>query len=183
MINPITEEEFSRIKELRKTKSTAEVAEMINRSGVSVQRVNQAFDWNDYIARKKAWAEEARNRGKSPVSSPDPRIAGLKTLQANILSKFMTPEEYEALIKRYNENRRGLGVELRERTLKIPVLGSEKLALLKYLNSANSIVVREILKNPDPNLINQVGKIAVKFLYQNKELLNLDELLGGGENS
>ena len=180
MINPITEQEFLKIKELCKSNTAVRVATILNRSGASILRANHAFDWADYVARKKVYAEKIRTGGNLNLKT-DAKIKGIRTFQARVLATFMSPADYEALLKRYNENKRGMGVELRERNLKLPLTKNEKLALLKYLNLSPGQPIRELLGTKG-YFATDVNKIAAKFLYQNKELFKLDKLLDGGEN-
>ena len=180
MVNPITEQEFAKIKELCKTKSTEQVAKTMNRSGVSITRANRASDWKDYVERKKVFADKIRT-GYHSNPKTNAKIKGIQTLQSRVLAQFMSPEDYEALMKKYNENKRGMGVELREKNLKLPLTGSEKLALLKYINLSPAQPIRELL-DIKGNFMPEINKIALKLLYQNKELFKLSELLDGGEN-
>lgn len=118
----------------------------------------------------------------------DDKIKKVKLLQAKVLERFMKPEELEALLKRYNENRGQTGIESRRRFLQKPILPHEMKALAKYLDTAllgeGGITAKELatmLGISKYSATPSIALIALRLLYQNKEKLNLEELTKGGE--
>ena len=112
------------------------------------------------------------------------KIKNVRQLQSKILTRFMTPEEYDQLIVKYMESRKGGGgFAVRERKFRIPLTPSEKKALYLYLTLQSIWDVKKILGVTKPDWIGriQVGDLAMRFLSQNLDSLSLKELLDGGE--
>jgi hypothetical protein len=107
-----------------------------------------------------------------------------KTLQANILQRALGNEEFEALIEKYRNSSVRYSSNRIDRFNK-PITTRDKAVLNDYLFN-NEIPLSGIEKK------HKLGRgclyfhaciVASKILFQNRALLNLEELLKGGENT
>lgn len=95
-----------------------------------------------------------------------------KTLQTEILSRFLSDEEYALLRGRYNQARKGWGGSKREDSLSVPVTQEEKALLKTYLEDTD-ISMRELAEsvNLQPSQVRgQAVKTAFALLFQNHEV-------------
>ena len=133
---------------------------------------------------KQTTAEEFKERGRKSAEmknmKDNDKIKKIKMMQAAVLERMMTPEEYEGLVNRYMENRGNSGMHQREKFLKKPLSPSEKDTLAQYFEFAPARKLAETLGARVSRDI--IARIALRWIFQNKESLHLEELLKEGEN-
>jgi len=91
-----------------------------------------------------------------------------KTLQANVFERFLSPSEYESLLKKYDENKQSMGNKSRFESLEKEV-SSDEVALLKTYFDKSVKSMREIADQKGitvSTLGGRVKAIAMRYLYQ-----------------
>jgi hypothetical protein len=108
------------------------------------------------------------------------KIEKRKTLQFNILKRFMSEEEIKDLLSGYKANMKHGYYKNRGEILSSPIDPIEKKILRKYLFETDK-AIREIAKEMEIKsewgYISKAGRAAMKVLYQNRDKLNLEKLL------
>ena len=117
--------------------------------------------------------------GENKMIKNDDRIKKVRSMQAAVLERMMTPEEYEKLVNRYLDNRGQTGGYQREKFLKKPLSPSENNTLSQYFKLAP---VRKLTETLGARVSRDIiARIALRWIFQNKEIL--DEALKGGESN
>lgn len=101
----------------------------------------------------------------------DNRELANKTLQVSIVKRFMTDEEWAEFQKEYWSNRHAQQFRDRGKSLGIEVSEDEKEMLRTYVEdtSLSHTELKEMF--PGKNVAYTSGRIALRILYQNQELL------------
>lgn len=102
-----------------------------------------------------------------------------KTLQKDVVARFMTPEQFKEFMETYQSNRLTFRNASRAEALSIKLTEEEKNTLKVYFRdteTAMSVLERE-LGYTQGMLYQKAARAAVKILFQNKEKIGLDKLL------
>jgi len=115
------------------------------------------------------------------------KIRKARTLQLKIVERFMSPEELETFKKNYEEHSGMWGARSRFVSLTKPLKKMEKKCLRVYFFADENIKVRDLAKSLgiSHNSLGHRSRVgAIKILYQNRDKIDLKEILGieeGGE--
>lgn len=98
-----------------------------------------------------------------------------KTIQLDIIKRFMTEEQFNEFISQYKDNRMSFRTADRAESLSVPLTDDEKKALKVYLRDVESpvSVLERDLGLPQGHLYQRAARAAVKYLYQNSDKVNL----------
>lgn len=104
-------------------------------------------------------------------------------MQAGVVKKFLPKKEYVAFMEKYSEYRGGWGIDGR---LSKPITKVQKDSLRFYIfgdhNKVAEIAAKEMGIHVKPSSLANCSKVAaLKLLYQNKDKIDIEELLKGGE--
>ena len=94
-----------------------------------------------------------------------------KTLQVDVVKRFMSDEEWREFQKEYWKNRYTQHGWNRTQTLSMEITEEEKEALKAYLLETDTSTAELKKRFPKKNPSYTAGRCALKFLYQNQELL------------
>lgn len=111
---------------------------------------------------------------------PDPKkIEKVKTLQAEILQRALSPEKFEKLMEAYRANRKGWASRARFSRLHQPLTPKEREIIMSYMNETEDISIMKKYPEIKGNY-NAIGRIALKLVFQNLDRFK-DLLEKGGE--
>lgn len=115
---------------------------------------------------------------KMQIKSLAQEIAGSpKTMQADIIRRFLTDSEYKQFMKVYSENRKSIGGYRGDRSISLSQALTQKEtdALIAYVNTFDKPLSEiEAELGIDKNKFHSiVYRAAVKMVYQNKEALGI----------
>jgi hypothetical protein len=104
-------------------------------------------------------------------------LKDIKALQSKILKQVLTPGEYKKLIKDY---RVISGKHFSRGSFESPLLIVEKKILRLYLYHPEKTIadIAEEVGVTPSSAISRVRGVAIKVLYQNRDKINLKEILG-----
>lgn len=97
-----------------------------------------------------------------------------KTLQLDIIKRFMNDEQFNEFVNAYKANRRSMRVANRAEILEKKIPADEMEVLRVYLRDTETpiaVLERELNLRPGM-LVQRAGKIALKCLYQNKKKIS-----------
>lgn len=102
-------------------------------------------------------------------------LAGMgKTLQVDILQRFLSDKQINELVKGYKEARQGRGARSRFNKFSKEVSNDEKELLRLYFNeSLDGSDLAEKTGIEVSNLTSKVGAIALRLCYEKQKSLNL----------
>ena len=105
------------------------------------------------------------------MNNNDNKELANKTLQVSIVKRFMTDEEWAEFQKEYWSNRHAQQFRDRGRSLGIEITDEEREMLGTFIEdtSISNAKLNEMF--PGKNVAYTSGRIALRFLYQNQELL------------
>ena len=98
-----------------------------------------------------------------------------KTLQLDIIERFLTPEEFKTFLDTYQKNRKHLRESNRFAALEKPVT-PEDLQFLKEYLSDTTVTTKQLAERNNIKLHQvdyRVSKTALRLIAQNKEKLGL----------
>lgn len=107
------------------------------------------------------------------------KAQGIKTLQADIVQRVMSPTEFQAFLEKYEASKKSYGGMNRFMLMESPLIEVEKKALYAWLFKEDK-TVDDLLPNKSGQATKSlVLRAALKVLYRNRK--RLDELMEGGE--
>lgn len=113
------------------------------------------------------------------------KTEGARTLQRNVVKRFLSKKQFKKFIKEYDKNKHG-GFYGRFGGLVRPLTKTQRESLLLYYfgdkeKSFKQVIADSSLKTPG-SALSSACRAALKILYQNKDKLNLEKLLKGGDS-
>lgn len=100
-----------------------------------------------------------------------------KSLSIGILKRFMSEVEYKKLMESYISNKQTSGIGDRNRAIRWsrPITNEEMAVLTTYLTETDTTITQleKDLKLRDKTMTPKCFGIAIRFLFQNKDLMGI----------